>query len=86
MTPASPGSRILTGREGAEIRVLMIPGRTASTPELVLQTYRRVGHDLGAPMGPAGEPLRLSLAYVGRLIEVIQELEAEAHISPEGTT
>jgi hypothetical protein len=81
-----PAHRCPTGREGTEVRLLLIPGRTASTPELVLQIYRRVGHDLGAPMGPAGDPIRLSLAFAGRLIEIIQQLEAEAHISPEGTT
>jgi hypothetical protein len=72
--------RCPSGREDCEIRVFAIEGRSAGEPDLVLQTYRRVGHGLDAPWGPMGGAVRLPCRYAERLAEVI--LAAAAGTAP----
>jgi hypothetical protein len=69
MTTAT-GRRCPTGREDCELRVFLVEGR-AGEPDVCLQVYRRVGHDLGAPWGPTAAAVRVPRRFARRLAELI---------------
>lgn len=70
--------RCPTGREDREVRVFTIEGCTRGERDLALQLYRRVGHDLTAPWGPASAAVRVPLRFADRLAELIAQAAAEA--------
>lgn len=73
--------RCPTAREGAEIRVFSVAGATAGEPDICIQVFRRIGHDIAAPMGPTAAAVRVPGRYVPRLIELLAEVAAEATVA-----
>lgn len=73
MTPAPAARRCPTGREDTELRVFTAAGRGSDEPDVVVQTYRCLSLDLGAPWGPTSAAVRVPRRYVARLAELILE-------------
>jgi hypothetical protein len=67
--------RCPTGREDCELRIFLVEGRTGE-PDVCVQTYRRLSHDLGSPWGPSAAAIRVPARYAERLVELIIEAAA----------
>jgi hypothetical protein len=76
MTTSAAVRRCPTGREDCELRVFPVEGRTSGEIELVVQVYRRLSLDLGAPWGPTAAAVRVPQHYAARLAELILEVAA----------
>ena len=68
--------RCPTAMECTEIRVFTVAGRTTDEPDVVLQVYRRLNHDLSSPWGPSSAAVRVPARYAPRLAELIIEAAA----------
>jgi len=79
-TPVTPAPatarRCPTGREDTELRVFTAAGRASDEPDVVVQAYRRLSLDLGAPWGPTSAAVRLPRRYAERLAQLILEAAA----------
>jgi hypothetical protein len=69
--------RVPTNREDTEVRVFPVEGRAVGEPDIVVQVYQRVGHDLDAPWGPTAAAVRVPRRFATRLAELIIETAAE---------
>jgi len=68
--------RCPTAMESVEVRVFTVAGRTTDEPDVVLQVYRRLNHDLSSPWGPSSAAVRVPARYAPRLAELIIEAAA----------
>ena len=75
VTPV-PARRCPTGREDTELRVFTVAGRASDEPDIVVQAYRRLSLDLGAPWGPTSAAVRVPRRYAARLAELILKAAA----------
>ena len=74
--------RCPTAREDCELRIFPVAGRSAEEPDIVIQAYRRIGHDIAAPWGPTSAAVRLPARYAERLAELILQLATETETAP----
>ena len=81
--PVTSYRRCPTRREDTEIRAFPIAGTTAGEPDICIQVFRRIGHDIAAPWGPTAAAVRVPGRYAERLIELIAEVAAEATATVE---
>jgi hypothetical protein len=68
--------RCPTAMESVEIRVFTVAGRTTDEPDVVLQVYRRLNHDLSSPWGPSSAAVRVPCRYARHLAELIIQAAA----------
>jgi hypothetical protein len=68
--------RCPTAMESVEIRVFTVAGRSTDEPDVVMQVYRRLSHDLSSPWGPTSAAVRVPRRYAARLAELIVEAAA----------
>jgi hypothetical protein len=71
--------RVPTNREHVEVRVFAVAGPSGSEPDIVLQTFRRLSPEIGAPWGPSAAFVRVPLRFVARLVEVIEHVIEQEH-------